>query len=805
MATFWRDDRVVRDTLGRAVPNASVYWCSQPTTSTSTVPPAPLASIASNSTGTSTTNPQVTDGFGHAAAYLTAGFYTVVVVWNGIVQQVYPDQAIGVQASNGTVSSVAFSAPSDIFAVSGSPVTTTGTLSVTEQTQSANKLWAGPTSGAAATPTFRSLVKADMPSGTLGNQQINLSSYVSSPRTGKFAMHCGQITATLTTLTLGSSDYGTFVSGDVGKTIIVEGAGASGGNLVTTIAGFTNSTTVTLTAAASTTTTIAIVAWYTATQDDTAALNSAMSALTPGTGVLYCPGDVYIITSAITASVNLSALIGDGISNTLFVFTASACFMTFNSAPVLGLTLGGSGSEGFTVLGPGTAAAGLVTNVALTTNVATFTQSNSYSAGQVVLVQGLTTTNGVLFNDIFYTVTGSTGTTWTGTGLTHADIPSTPDTGLANLDYTCFKFTGSASTVNGLDWVCTSNIEIHAFQGDGIQYGDNIVASHRDVKIWNMGGNGFNCLNISNNSAGTATAFDTTWCKACQKAGYYAQKLYYSSFKNTAADQCGIEYFMSKCAGLSFNGAGEESGVFRNAAYAGQGFVFDNCTSIVMSGCRTFVGSNFGNAASTKVVFRNSTRRFTMTNLMFDVGASPTLPTYLWSVDATCTAYWIQDPTYGTLASSAFQNLGTLGTYIHQGAFQSGSLVGVAPSFTSGVITDVLQVSNGTLFTAANITTPLDSKWGNTASIALTSGTVGQFAFNIACAGTGQGASPTVVIDLTALGLTQNPQPQISNRAAASSPWSLTSVSHTSMTLTYQGTPVAGNNYGAQVLVVSQG
>lgn len=62
----------------------------------------------------------------------------------------------------GTVTSVALTMPS-IFAVGGSPVTTAGTLAVTLATQSANVVFAGPTSGGAATPTFRSIVAADVP------------------------------------------------------------------------------------------------------------------------------------------------------------------------------------------------------------------------------------------------------------------------------------------------------------------------------------------------------------------------------------------------------------------------------------------------------------------------------------------------------------------------------------------------------------------------------------------------------------------------------------------------------------------
>lgn len=66
-------------------------------------------------------------------------------------------------AGTGTVTSVGLSAPS-IFTVSGSPVTGIGTLALSLATQTANTVWAGPTAGGAATPAFRSLVEADIPS-----------------------------------------------------------------------------------------------------------------------------------------------------------------------------------------------------------------------------------------------------------------------------------------------------------------------------------------------------------------------------------------------------------------------------------------------------------------------------------------------------------------------------------------------------------------------------------------------------------------------------------------------------------------
>ena len=67
----------------------------------------------------------------------------------------------------GTVTSVAMTVPTSILSVAGSPVTTTGTLAVTLATQTANTVFSGPTTGSAATPTFRALVAADLPGTVL--------------------------------------------------------------------------------------------------------------------------------------------------------------------------------------------------------------------------------------------------------------------------------------------------------------------------------------------------------------------------------------------------------------------------------------------------------------------------------------------------------------------------------------------------------------------------------------------------------------------------------------------------------------
>lgn len=77
----------------------------------------------------------------------------------------------------GTVTSVALSLPGE-FSLTGSPITSAGTFAVTTAAQTMNTVWAGPTSGTAAQPTFRALVAADIP--TLDAAKIGTGTFTTS-------------------------------------------------------------------------------------------------------------------------------------------------------------------------------------------------------------------------------------------------------------------------------------------------------------------------------------------------------------------------------------------------------------------------------------------------------------------------------------------------------------------------------------------------------------------------------------------------------------------------------------------------
>ena len=140
----------------------------------------------------------------------------------------------------GTVTSVGLSLPS-IFTTTGSPVTSSGTLTAALAGQSANTVFAGPSSGSAAAPTFRTLVAGDIPSlpyaptagstaittvGTIGTGTWNGG--IINPTYGGTGVNNGS-----NTLTLGGSFT---LSGTSGSTLNIGSGGTLGSNAFTSTA-----------------------------------------------------------------------------------------------------------------------------------------------------------------------------------------------------------------------------------------------------------------------------------------------------------------------------------------------------------------------------------------------------------------------------------------------------------------------------------------------------------------------------------------------------------------------------------------
>jgi hypothetical protein len=103
---YYRSDGWVKTVLGPAIPGAQIYVCFQPanvtppitpprTTPVPWIGPNPQAPIFSDAGLTPITQPVITDGFGHYDFYVLPGLYTVVILYNGNVQEVLVDQSIG--------------------------------------------------------------------------------------------------------------------------------------------------------------------------------------------------------------------------------------------------------------------------------------------------------------------------------------------------------------------------------------------------------------------------------------------------------------------------------------------------------------------------------------------------------------------------------------------------------------------------------------------------------------------------------------------------------------------------------------
>lgn len=164
--------------IGQAMAGGLVYVCTQPNSispTNPTIPPAPLASLFTDSTGaTPLANPVTVDGNGNYEFYSASGAYTQVFSdpFGRIVEaQVFPDLLV-VSPGGGTLTSVGMTGDGVTLAatVPGSPVTGSGVLAPTPAIANANTVVAGPSGGSAAALTQRNLVPADLPAATGSTQ-----------------------------------------------------------------------------------------------------------------------------------------------------------------------------------------------------------------------------------------------------------------------------------------------------------------------------------------------------------------------------------------------------------------------------------------------------------------------------------------------------------------------------------------------------------------------------------------------------------------------------------------------------------
>lgn len=133
-------------------------------------------------------------------------------------------------SGTGTVTSVALSLPG-IFTVSGSPVTSSGTLTATLATQSQNLVFAAP-NGSGGAPTFRALVLGDFPAIGANTVLVNATSGSAAP-TAQSVPSCSTATSALIWTT--NTGFGCqTITGTGTVTSVATGTGLTGGPITTT-------------------------------------------------------------------------------------------------------------------------------------------------------------------------------------------------------------------------------------------------------------------------------------------------------------------------------------------------------------------------------------------------------------------------------------------------------------------------------------------------------------------------------------------------------------------------------------------
>lgn len=145
-------------------------------------------------------------------------------------------KAQGYSTTTGTVTSVGLSLP-NIFSVSGSPVTSSGTLSASLASQAASAFLCGPVSGSAnAAPTFRSIAADDLPTTGWQTTQWDAGQQIKVQSLGTDGTYLIRVyNEAGSDILAGFTDAGNLLAGTANiHTLAATGSGTIGGNLTVT-------------------------------------------------------------------------------------------------------------------------------------------------------------------------------------------------------------------------------------------------------------------------------------------------------------------------------------------------------------------------------------------------------------------------------------------------------------------------------------------------------------------------------------------------------------------------------------------
>lgn len=542
----------------------------------------------------------------------------------------------------------------------------------------------GPTGAASTGPTGST--GASGATGATGSTAPSTAVYVQSSGYGNSAaninsnaaINSGANTLTLTTPVPGTA---TFQPGDVGKAIQVAGAGVAGADLYTTISGYTSPTVVALTATASSTVTEAQVWWYPNGQDDTAALQAAINALTESQSNIQLSSGVFVVSSPIVYSQFLKSIQGAGPSETWIVPSSAA----FTGDVLLFSHATGQKHGNFSIKHTGNVAPIAITGWSITGNVATFTGNNNLQNGQPVVVLGfLASGSGRFFNDTsdcFGIVSGASPTQFS-IPFTHADGSGSDQAG-AFVDYNGINFVRDGSV--GFS-IATENIYVYRSPGAGFAF-NNMVISSRKGLIAQQGSVGFALYSVHGVDS-TSFGDDTCYANANVLIGHYESGADYSAHTSCAADSNGINYWIKNGQGHTWLSCGCEAPVYFSPIFKGAQYFLDELQGGFIAGATMFPNEAAGLQTNTYMEFSGAANVF-VTGMFFS-GESG-LPANVFIIDNGSVDCTIWEPQFGSNPTNNWIDNGTNSTIYYNGAFHTGIYFGVDE--TSGVNVPLIEVN----------------------------------------------------------------------------------------------------------------